>query len=110
MARVTGLTYGFPATGFPVRLTVYLIVWLYCAPAAAALTCDQLGNIALVTEQFRNHGESLQAILAEADKLEANNSLSKAEMALIRQTVQQTFDRTRTALEIRQECKDAPAR
>ena len=83
---------------------------MYCAPAAAAVTCDQLGNIALATEQFRNQGASLPVILAEADKLEAENSFSKADMASIRQTVQQTFDRTRTALEIRQDCRDVPAR
>ena len=52
----------FPDSGGLLRPTVYIILLLNCAPAAAAVTCDQLGNIALATEQFRNQGESLQAI------------------------------------------------
>ena len=92
------------------RSIVYLMLWLYCAPVAAVVTCDQLGNIALATEDFRNHGESLQAILVEADKLESGSDLSKEDMVRIRQTVRETFDRTRTALEVRAECKDAPAK
>jgi hypothetical protein len=83
---------------------------LYCAPAAATVTCDQLGNIAQATEQYRNQGESLQSLLAEADKLESSDKLSKGDMVRVRQTVQQSFDRTRTPLEIRQECKDVPAK
>jgi Flp pilus assembly protein CpaB len=93
-----------------VRLAVIIILLLQCAPVAATVTCDQLGNIALATEQYRNQGEQLQIIMAEANKLETGNNLSKDDMLAIRQTVQQTYDRTRTPLEIRKECKDAPAR
>lgn len=92
------------------RLILFLILVTSAATATAALTCEQLGNIALATEQFRNEGESLQAILAEANKLEAGNNLTKEDMLRVRQTVQQTYDRTRTALEIRQECRDVPPR
>lgn len=92
------------------RLILFLILVTCAATATAALTCDQLGNIALATEQFRNEGESLQAILAEANKLEAGINLTKEDMLRVRQTVQQTYDRTRTALEIRQECRDVPPR
>ena len=92
------------------RLITVTILCFYAVSATAAVTCDQLGNIALATEQFRNEGESLQAILAEANKLESANSLTKEDMQRVRQTVQQTYDRTRTALEIRQECKDIPAK
>jgi Flp pilus assembly protein CpaB len=93
-----------------VRLAVIIILLLQCAPVAATVTCDQLGNIALATEQYRNQGEQLQIIMAEANKLETGNNLSKDDMLAIRQTVQQTYDRTRTPLEIRKECKDAPVR
>jgi hypothetical protein len=93
-----------------VRSIVCGILWLCCTPAGAAVSCDQLGTIALATEQFRSQGESLPAILAEADKLEASNGFSKADMASIRQTVQLTFERTHTALEIRQDCRDPPAK
>ena len=44
------------------RPTLYIILLLYCAPCAAALTCDQMGNIALATEQYRNQGEPLQVL------------------------------------------------
>jgi len=93
-----------------VRLIVYGILILQCAPAVAAITCDQLGNIALATEQYRNQGEQLQIIMVEVDKLEAANNLSKEDMLRVRQTVQQSYDRTRTPLEIRKECKDVPAK
>ena len=106
------------------RLMRGLNQWSYCAalaaclfagcaataPASGAVTCDQLGNIALTTEQLRNQGNSLVAVLAEADKLEASDNLSKQDIARIKQVVEQTFKRDRTPLEIRQECKDAPSR
>ncbi len=100
----------FPDSILHLRPVNYMLLWLLCAPAAAAVTCDQLGNIALATEQFRNQGESLAAVLFEADKLESSNNLSKADMAMVRQTVQQAFDRTRTPLEIRIDCRDVPAK
>ena len=85
-------------------------MWSYCAAASAAVTCDQLGNIALATEQYRNQGESLQGILAEANKLEADGNLGKEDMLKVRKTVQESYDRTRTPLEIRKDCKDPPAK
>jgi hypothetical protein len=92
------------------RSASYIILSLLCAPAAATVTCDQLGNIALAVEQYRNQGESLKDLLAEADKLESVNNFNQADMTRVRQTVQQTFDRTHTPLEIRQDCKDLPAK
>ncbi len=93
----------------PVRTSLYLILLLNCAPCAAVVTCDQLGNLALATEQYRNQGEPLQVLLAEADKLESGG-LTKEDMVKVRKTVQESYDRTRTPLEIRKDCKDAPAR
>jgi hypothetical protein len=97
------------AESAPVRSTLYTILLLYCASSAAAVTCDQLGNIALATEQYRNQGEPLQVLLAEADKLESGG-MTKDDMVKVRKTVQESYDRTRTPLEIRKDCKDAPAR
>lgn len=88
---------------------LYLILFCYCAPSLAAVTCDQLGNIALATEQYRNQGEPLQVLLAEADKLEGGG-MSKEDLVKVKKTVQETYDRTRTALEVRTDCKDAPRR
>ena len=76
----------------------------------AVVTCDQLGNVALATEQYRNEGEPLQVLLAEADKLGGDGKITKDDMALMRKTVQESYDRTRTPLEIRKECKDVPAK
>ena len=91
------------------RNCLYLILFCYCAPSLAAVTCDQLGNIALATEQYRNQGEPLQVLLAEADKLEGGG-MSKEDLIKVKKTVQETYDRTRTALEVRTDCKDAPRR
>ncbi len=99
----------FPESA-PVRTSLYIFLLLNCAPCAAAVTCDQLGNIALATEQYRNQGEPLQVLLAEADKLESGGMTSKADMVKVRKTIQESYDRTRTPLEIRTDCKDAPAR
>jgi hypothetical protein len=95
-----------------VRSSRYLpLVFLFgCAPAAAAITCDQLGNLALATEQYRNQGESLSVLLAEADKLEVSSNLTKEDMVRVRQTVQRTFDRSLTPYDVRKDCKDAPAK
>ena len=95
----------FMAKAFMVRRALYLILPLYCAPGAAAVTCEQLGNIALATEQFRNQGEPLQVLLVEADKLEGGG-MTRDDMAKIRKTVLETYDRTRTPLEVRKECID----
>ncbi len=72
------------------------------------VTCDQLGNIALATEQFRNQASPLQDILAEANKLETDGGLSKDDMVKVRKAVEETYNLVHTPLEIRKECKDVP--
>ena len=91
------------------RPTLCMLLLLCCAPAAAGVTCEQLGNIALATEQYRNQGEPLQVLLAEAEKLE-DGGMTRDDMVKIRKTVLETYDRTRTPLEIRKDCKDVPAK
>jgi hypothetical protein len=68
-----------------------------------------MGNIALATEQYRNQGEPLQVLLAEANKLE-RGGMSKEDLVIVKKTIQETYDRTRTPLEIRKDCKDVPAK
>jgi hypothetical protein len=92
------------------RATVYIMLLLYCAPGAAAVTCDQLGNLALATEQYRNEGVPLQALMGEADKLAIDGTMTRDDMQRIKKTVQESYDRTRTPLEIRKNCKEAPAK
>ena len=92
------------------RATVYIMLLLFCLPAAAAVTCDQLGNLALATEQYRNEGVPLQVLMAEADKLASDGQLTKDDMQRIKKTVQDSYDRTRTPVEIRKACKEVPAK
>jgi hypothetical protein len=68
-----------------------------------------MGNIALATEQYRNQGEPLQVLLAEANKLESGG-MSKEDLVIVKKTIQETYDRTRTPLEIRKDCKEVPAK
>ena len=89
------------------RTIIFLTASLTCGAASAALTCEQLGNIAQTTEQLRNQGNSLPSVLAEADKLEVSDKLSKQEVGRVREVIDQTFKRTYTPLEILQECRDA---
>ena len=79
---------------------------LNSAVAAAAVTCDQLGNIALTTERLRNQGYSLPALLDEADKVAAAESMTPQETASVREVVVLTFNSDRSPLEIRQKCKE----
>ena len=92
------------------RVILFVISCLSCVAAWAAVTCDQLGNIAQTTEQLRNQGYSLESVLAEADTLEVSDKLNKQEIARVRDTVDQAFRRTRTPLEILQDCKEARPR
>ena len=88
------------------RLLVCLALVIYAAAAAAEVTCDQLGNIAFTTQELRDQGYSLTVVQGEIDKLDTNNKFSAAEMARIRNVVNQAFTRDRSPLEILQECKD----
>ena len=92
------------------RLVLALIACLDCSAAAAAITCEQLGNIAFTTEQLRNEGYSLPAVLNEADKLETSDKLTKVEVARVREVVEQAFSLTRTPLEILKTCKETSRR
>ena len=92
------------------RAIIFMTACLLNGVAAAAVTCEQLGNIAQTTEELRNQGYALESVLAEADKLEASDKLSKQDIGLVRKTVDQTFKRDRTPLEILQECRAAKPR
>ena len=71
---------------------------------------QRLGNIAQTTEELRNQGYALESVLAEADKLEASDKLSKQDIGIVKKTIDQTFKRDRTALEILQDCRAAKPR
>lgn len=85
-----------------VVLTVVLVLW--CLPAAAAVSCEQLGQMALSTERLRDQGYPLAAIMTDIDRLVAGNNFSVEEIAGIRRAVNDSFLRTRTANEVVIEC------
>ena len=92
------------------RAIIFMTSCLVSVVASAAVTCEQLGNIAQTTEELRNQGYALESVLAEADKLEASDKLSKQDIGRVRKTVDQTFKRDRTPLEILQECRASQRR
>ena len=86
---------------------MFLASWFFCVAAAADVTCEQLGNIAQTTEALRNQGNSLEAMLAEADRLEASDKLSIQDVSRVKEVVKQVFSRNLTPLEVLQDCRDA---
>ena len=89
-----------------VRLIIFVVFALQGAAAAAAVSCEQLGDIAYATEQLRNQGESLAAVLAEADKLELSGKFTRDELDLIKGVVDRAFKSIQSPLEVLQSCRD----
>lgn len=89
------------------RLILLLALGFHCAAAAAAVTCEQLANIAFTTQKLRDQGHSLAEVLAEADKLESSNKLTAAELENVRSVVEQAFKGgSRQPLEMMRTCKE----
>ena len=89
-----------------VRILLSIAFGFNCALAGSAVTCEQLAEVAVATQQLRDQGYSLQVVLAEADKLELSGKFTGPELARIRDVVEQAFKGMRSPLEILQECKD----
>jgi hypothetical protein len=89
------------------RLYLCLILGLHCAAASAAVSCEQLAEIAFTTQKLRDQGYALAAVLAEADKLESSNKFTAADIESIRIVVVQAFNNGgRFPYEVLQMCKD----
>ncbi len=89
---------------------VLLLALGYHGAAGAAVTCEQLADIALATQRLRDQGDSLQVVLAEADKLKASRGFSADDLGYIRGVVEMAFTSVRSPLEIFQECRNKPPR
>jgi phosphoribosylamine-glycine ligase len=76
-----------------------------CNVALAAVTCEQLAEIAFVTERLRDNGTPLAAVMGEADQLEASKRFTAAEVAGIRETIDAAFKRVRTSNETLVACR-----
>jgi hypothetical protein len=73
--------------------------------AAAAVTCEQLAEIAYVTERMRDNGTPLAEVMLEADRLEAGKRFTALEIADIRDTIDNAFKRIRNTNETLLECR-----
>jgi len=88
------------------RLITFAVFALQGVSAAAAVSCEQLADIAYATEQLRNQGHSLTTVLAEADKLELSGKLTRDELDLIKGVVDRAFKSIQSPLEVLQSCRD----
>lgn len=91
-------------------LLALLLVLGYHGAAGAAVSCEQLAEIAYATQRLRDQGHSLQAVLAEADKLEASGKFTAGELERVKEVVDTAFKGGRSPLEVLQECKGKPPR
>lgn len=76
-----------------------------CGTAHAAVTCEQLAEIAFVTERLRDNGTPLADVMGEADRLEASKKFTGAEIAGIREAIDNSFKRIRTSNETLLDCR-----
>lgn len=90
-----------------VRLVILLAFGLNCAVAAAALTCEQLANVAYATQQLRDQGNSLADVLADADRLKETDKLNDQDLERVRDIVGEAFSGgSSMPIEFLRECKD----
>ena len=88
-----------------VRLALLLALG-YHGAAGGAVTCEQFADIAFTTQQLRDQGHTLQAVLAEADKLESSGKFTADELDRIKDVVETAYKSVRSPLEVLQQCKD----
>lgn len=101
--------FNIPAGSGPMplaHLILFLVLGFHCVAAPAAVTCEQLADIAFATQQLRDQGQSLQMVLAEADKLESSRKFTADELERIKDVVEMAFKSIRSPLEVLQACKD----
>jgi hypothetical protein len=93
-----------------IRALLALALGFYSTLGSAAVSCEQLADIALTTEQLRDQGYSLPTVVAEVDKLKTGDKVTTAELARIKEVVEQAFKAVHSPLEILKDCKDRLAR
>ena len=75
------------------------------AKLPANLFCEQLAEVAVVTERLRNESMPLADVMREADRLEQSKRFTEAEIARIRETIEKTFNSVRSPNEILLDCR-----
>ncbi len=95
------------ASGFVKIDSLVLFLALgYHGAASGAVTCEQFADIAFATQQLRDQGNSLQMVLAEADKLESSKKFTADELGRIKDVVEMAYKSIRSPLEVLQACRD----
>ncbi len=82
-----------------------LVLSCLSGPAPAAVSCEQLADIAFVTERLRDNGTPLAEVMQEADRLEASKRFTALEVAGIRDVIESAFKRIRTSNETLLDCR-----
>ena len=93
------------------RPIVFMILILNCAAAPAALTCEQLAGIAVTAQRLRDEGGTLASVLAEADKLKADDKFTAQEIDRIKDVAETAYGSgSRMPLDLVKECKEKQKR
>jgi hypothetical protein len=87
------------------KFAAALLVLLIAMPAGAAVSCEQLAEIALVTERFRDNGVPLADVMLEADRLEASKRFTERDINAVRDTIEVAFKSIRSPNEILSDCR-----
>lgn len=75
------------------------------AKPPTSVFCEQLAEVAVVTERLRNESMPLADVMREADRLEQSKRFSEAELATIRDTIEKVFNSVRSPNEILLDCR-----
>ena len=87
-------------------LVLALPLLVSCATTPpTSVFCEQLAEVAVVTERLRNEGMPLADVMREADRLEQSKRFTEAEIARIRETIEKTFNSVRSPNEILLDCR-----
>jgi hypothetical protein len=93
-----------------VRLLAIPGLVFYCVTASAAVTCEQLAAVGTTSQQLRDQGNSLSAVMAEIAKLETSSKFTPADMERVRDVANLTFNGMLSPREVMRECKAASKR
>ena len=94
-----------------IRYSLLIMVALLLASCAAkppsSVFCEQLAEVAVVTERLRNESIPLADVMREADRLEQSKRFSESEISRIRETIEKTFNSIRSPNEILVDCRNS---
>jgi hypothetical protein len=111
MSQKNGLRYRMHLAALRSSLIAFSSAVLFSSAAMAAITCEQLAEIAAATQKLRDQGYSLQTVLGETGKLESSNKFSESELNTIKTTVDQAYKGgSRVPYDVLSICKETERR